>query len=96
MLNVLELVSKIVCEGGTREDAAATIEDLALEAQHDLTGPLAIEAGAMVVYPRANGLSHRDRACLALALHLDLPAVRADRNWAKVADAVGVRIALIR
>ena len=66
-LNVQELVSKIVRDGGTRDDAVATIEDLALEAQHDLTAALAIEAGAMIVHTRAYGLSHGDRACLALA-----------------------------
>lgn len=95
-LNVQELISKIVRDGGTREAAAATVEDLALEAQHDLTATLAIEAGAMVIHTRAHGLSHGDRACLALAMQLDLPAVTADREWAKVADAVGVRVELIR
>lgn len=95
-LIVQELVSKIVRDGGTRDDAVATVADLALEAQHDLTAALAIEAGAMIVHARAYGLSHGDRACLALAMHLDLPAVTADRDWAKVADAVGVRVELIR
>ena len=95
-LNVQELVSKIVRDGGTRDDAVATIEDLALEAQHDLTAALAIEAGAMIVHTRAYGLSHGDRACLALARYLDLPALTADRDWAKVAEAVGVRVELIR
>lgn len=95
-LNLQELVSKIVRDGGTREAATATVEDLALEAQHDLTAKLAIEAGAMIVHTRAYGLSHGDRACLALAMHLDLPAVSADRDWGKVADAVGARVELIR
>ena len=95
-LNVQELVSKIIRDGGTREDASATLFDLALEAQHDLTSALAIEAGAMIVHTRVLGLSHGDRACLALARHLDLPAITADRDWAKVADAVGVRVILIR
>ena len=95
-LNVQELVSKIVRDGGTRDDAVATIEDLALEAQHDLTAALAIEAGAMIVHTRACGLSHGVRACLALAQYLDLPALTADRDWAKVAEAVGVRVELVR
>lgn len=95
-LNMQELVSKIMRDGGTREDAVTTLEDLALEAQHDLTAALAIEAGAMIVHTRAYGLSHGDRACLALARHLGLPAVTADRDWGKVAEAVGVRVELIR
>lgn len=95
-LNLQELVSKIVRDGGTGDDAAETVADLALEALHDLTPSLAIGAGAMVVHTRAHGLSHGDRACLALARHLDLPAVTADRDWAKVADVMGVRVELIR
>ena len=95
-LNVQELVSKIVRDGGTREAATATVEDFAFEAQHDLTAALAVKAGAMIIQTRTQGLSHGDRACLALARHLDLPAMTADRDWAKVADAVGVRVELIR
>lgn len=41
------------------------------------------------------GLSLGDRACLALAKRLRLPAVTADSNWRKVEEA-GIRIELIR
>lgn len=93
-LNLQELVSKIVRDGGMVEMAAATIEDLALAAVHDLTPDLAFDAGAMIAHTRPYGLSHGDRACLALARHLEVPAVTADRPWAEV--AVGVRVELIR
>lgn len=43
---------------------------------------------------RSAGLSLGDRSCLALAAHLDLPALTADRNW-KDLD-VGIEIKLIR
>jgi len=43
---------------------------------------------------RAAGLSLADRACLALARRLDLPAHTADRDWRKV--DVGVDVILIR
>ena len=95
-LNLQELVSKIVRDGGMVEMAAATIEDLALAAVHDLTPDLALDAGAMIAHTRPYGLSHGDRACLALARHLDVPAVTADRPWAGIADEVGVRVELIR
>ena len=42
------------------------------------------------------GLSHGDRACLALARQLGLPAVTADRPWADVAIALGDEVSLIR
>lgn len=95
-VNVQELVSKIVRDGGTREVAAATVTDLALEELHDLTVDLAVEGGAMIPQTRAHGLSHGDRACLALARHLGLPAVTADRAWARVAEALDVRVELVR
>lgn len=41
-------------------------------------------------------LSHGDHACLALAARLKLPAVTADREWARYAEAVGVEVKLIR
>ena len=95
-LNLQELVSKIVRDGGTVEVAAATLEDLALDAEHDLTSDLALVAGAMITHTRPHGLSHGDRACLALARHLDIPAVTGDRDWSKIADAIGVQVELIR
>lgn len=43
---------------------------------------------------KPHGLSLGDRACLALALRLDLPAVTADRTWSRV--RVGVKVQTIR
>jgi ribonuclease VapC len=43
---------------------------------------------------RAAGLSLADRACLALARRLGVPAHTADRDWRKV--RVGVKVVLIR
>jgi len=43
---------------------------------------------------RPAGLSLADRACLALARRLDLPAHTADRDWRQV--DVGVEVVLIR
>jgi PIN domain nuclease of toxin-antitoxin system len=40
--------------------------------------------GELDAATRRHGLSRGDRACLALALRLDLPVVIADRTWAKV------------
>lgn len=52
------------------------------------------EAAALRPSTRRVGLSLADRACLSLARLLDLPAVSADREWAKL--EIGVRIELIR
>jgi PIN domain nuclease of toxin-antitoxin system len=61
---------------------------------HDLTAALA--AGHLRPATRGAGLSLADRSCLALARTLRLPALTADRSWLSVADAVGVRVEMIR
>ena len=94
-LTVQELTKKIAERGGTREDADVTVDDLGL-AVHHLTRDLGLDAGAMVTVTKPKGLSEGDRACLALARHLEVPAVTADRPWADVAGEVGVRVELIR
>lgn len=45
---------------------------------------------------RSTGLSLADRACLALATSLDLPALTADRAWAKLPSPLATSVMLIR
>lgn len=54
----------------------------------------ALAAAALWARTRAAGLSLGDRACLALAQRLGVPAVTADREWATV--NLGVTIQLVR
>lgn len=56
----------------------------------------ALSAGFLRPATRAAGLSLGDRACLALAASLGLPAITADRSWQSIADEIGVEIAAIR
>ena len=94
-LTMQELVSKAVDGGMATDEAAALPADLGLLV-HPLTEQLAIEAGAMIAVTRSRGLSHGDRACLALSRALGLPAVTADRAWAEVAGPLGVTVELVR
>jgi ribonuclease VapC len=55
---------------------------------------LAYIAASIHERTRDLGLSFSDRACLALARSLELPAVTAEQEWEKV--DVGVRIIRIR
>lgn len=54
----------------------------------------AYDAAELRAHTKAAGLSLGDRACLALARSLGLPAFTADRNWARI--DVGVEVRLIR
>jgi PIN domain nuclease of toxin-antitoxin system len=51
-------------------------------------------AGALVQRTRPHGLGLGDRACLALAQRLGVPALTADRAWADL--EIGVVVELIR
>ena len=56
--------------------------------------PDARRAGELLAPTRSAGLSLADRACLALAARLDVPAVTADLAWLDL--DVGVEIVCIR
>jgi PIN domain nuclease of toxin-antitoxin system len=57
---------------------------------------MAIEAGLMRAQSDRAGLSLGDRFCLALGRRLRAPVLTADRQWARIADLVGVNLDLIR
>jgi PIN domain nuclease of toxin-antitoxin system len=82
-LIVAEVATILVRTGWQPEAAAERIEALELIA-HDFTYDRAIAAGLLMTRTAGAGLSLADRACVALALELDLPVFTADRSWALV------------
>lgn len=60
----------------------------------DLTEDRAEAAAGLWARTRSAGLSLGDRACLALARELGVPAVTADRTWAGL--DVGVEVVVVR
>lgn len=94
-VNLQEVASKAIDKGMPPEKVPGLIGRLRLETR-DLTAPLALQAGLLRAVTAHKGLSLGDRSCLALARELGLPAVTADRDWADVADAVGVEVVLVR
>ena len=54
----------------------------------------AVAAARLWPSTRSSGLSLADRACLALALRLGVPAVTADRAWLEL--DVGVEVIAVR
>ena len=93
--NAQETVSKLVQSGVAPADARRIFLALQVDV-HRVDFELAFEAGAMFPLTRSKGLGHGDRACLALASALSLPAVTGDRAWLDVADALGVRVESFR
>ena len=80
----------------------AGVDAVSLTANMDETGITILSfdetearrAGELAPVTRSFGLSLADRACLALAARLGVPAVTADRAWADL--DVGVEIVCIR
>src|SRR5204863_1167733 len=82
-VNVSEVIAKL-SEANMPEDAIReTLDLLGIETvPFDMT--YAYQAGLLRPMTKVLGLSFGDRTCLALAQHLRLPAVTADRAWQKL------------
>jgi ribonuclease VapC len=92
-VNLAEVVAKL-SEGGMVDAAIrATLAPLSLDV-FDFTAALAYQTGLLRPLTKQAGLSLGDRACLALAQQLGLPALTTDRTWAGL--PVGVVVQVIR
>ena len=92
-VNLSEVQAKLVERGTAAELAWSSLVDLDLEVV-DFDAAQAKVAGDLRSLTRAQGLSLGDRACLALAQALGLPAMTADRAWAGL--EVGIEIRTVR
>jgi PIN domain nuclease of toxin-antitoxin system len=92
-VNLCEVQAKLIEQGTAAELAWSSLVDLDLELV-DFDVPQARIAGDLRRLTRARGLSLGDRACLALAQALGLPAMTADRAWAGL--EIGIEIRTIR
>jgi ribonuclease VapC len=92
-VNVAEVGTKLVERGMDLDQVHTAIATLGLEIVA-FDEETAYASAILHGRTRASGLSLGDRACLALAEHMNLPALTADRMWTKV--DVGVEVRLIR
>ena len=92
-VNLSEVQAKLVERGTAAALAWSSLVDLDLEVI-DFDAAQAKVAGDLRSLTGAQGLSLGDRACLALAQALGLPAMTADRAWAGL--EVGIEIRTVR
>lgn len=90
-VNLSEVVGKLLETGMPRAEAENILGGLGLEVL-PFDEAAAWNAGALRTGTKKAGLSLGDRACLALAKELDLPALTADSAWAKTPAGVEVRL----
>lgn len=92
-INLAEVGAKLI-EAGMDESAAETaVSILGIGEVVDFDQNLARETARLRPLTKHLGLSLGDRACLALGIKLNVPAVTADKEWAKISFC---RITLIR
>jgi ribonuclease VapC len=100
VVNWAEVLSKTAEEGGDPELLEGRLEGLGILGQTlevmRFTREEALTVARLRPLTKALGLSLGDRACLALARRLSLPALTADRSWGELSDSLGVRPRLIR
>lgn len=92
-VNFSEVVAKLR-EGGMLEEAIhESLDSLELDII-EFDTEFAYQAGLLRPLTKSAGLSLGDRACLALAQNLNLPALTADRAWDGL--SLGIRVQVIR
>jgi ribonuclease VapC len=92
-VNVSEVAAKLNEAGMADDEVREALEALDVVV-HPFDRALAYRAGLLRAQTKSFGLSLGDRACLALAAELGLPAVPTDRAWERL--TVGVTIRMIR
>jgi ribonuclease VapC len=92
-VNVTEVVTRQIDRGAPADEARLNVEELEVEVI-PFDEDLAYRAGLLRPATKPAGLSLGDRACLALAERLNLPALTTDRAWSRV--QVGIQIDVIR
>jgi PIN domain nuclease of toxin-antitoxin system len=92
-VNAVEVGTRLVDAGMTPDIAIEAIDLLGMTIV-DFDRELAAMATSLRPATRKAGLSLADRACLALAVRENLPAITADQLWSSV--DVGVKVEMIR
>lgn len=90
-VNLSEVVGKLLETGMPRQEGENILGGLGLEV-YPFDEAATWNTGALRSGTKKAGPSLGDRACLALAKELGLPAVTADSAWAKISAGVEVRL----
>ena len=83
-VNLTEVGAKLLEAGMDEASAQIAVSVLGIGQVVDFTEDLAWEAAKLRPLTKQYGLSLGDRACLALATRLYVPAVTADKEWSKL------------
>lgn len=93
-VNLSEVIAKSAERGADVDHLRDDLADVGVEVA--IFDADAAATAALRPATRSAGLSLGDRACLALAQDLQLPAITAERIWSRKSIAAGVSIIVIR
>jgi len=94
-VNAAEVLAVLVRKGAPLEEAELALKKTQVKVLDFSLAAAAKTAGLLSPQFRSRGLSPGDRACMATALLLEVPAVTAERNWAGL-RVPGLQVELIR
>lgn len=83
-VNLTEVGAKLLEAGMDEASAQIAVSVLGIGEVMDFDEDLAWETAKLRPLTKQHGLSLGDRACLALAMKLKVPAVTADKQWSKL------------
>ena len=83
-VNLTEVAAKLLEAGMDEAGARLAVSVLGIGEIVDFTEDLAWESAQLRPLTKRYGLSLGDRACLALAIKLKVPAITADKEWSKL------------
>lgn len=83
-VNLTEVGAKLIEAGMDESSAQIAVSVLGIGEVTDFDEELAWETAKLRPLTKQYGLSLGDRACLALAIKLKVPAVTADKQWSKL------------
>lgn len=92
-VNLAEVIGRFVRDGHNAHQVLQKLTSTTIEIV-PFTAEDAALAASLIPATRPLGLSLGDRACLALALSRNIPAITADRIWAQL--HIGVTIQFVR
>ena len=90
-VNLSEVIARLAERDMPESHIRQALDGLSLEVMPFVEAQARL-AGMLRPQTAKAGLSLGDRACLALAVELQLPAMTADRAWADLSAAVEVRL----
>ena len=93
-VNLSEVIAKLTDHGLSLDEVHAVLDGLPIDVR-SFDRDAAFATGELRGMTRGAGLSLGDRACLALAMRLELKAITADRAWTSLGEEIA-EVVMIR